>query len=388
MDERLSVAVVAVDKSVQRMLKNQLDQMNDVKLASVFSNIDEGFKAMKTTKPDILIQELPEDSSQTLNWIQRIKRECPDTAIFVSSAVKTPELIISAMRAGAQEFLRHPIDLDELKKAVEKVLITKEQIKAQAPERGRIISVFSKKGGLGVTTLAVNLAVALSETAKNKAALIDLDLQLGDVTSFLNLSADYNILDALNEDGGVDPVKLQSCLTRHESGVFVLSEPKNPAESENVSSSQINQILQHLKSMFSYVILDTPHTFDSKTLEAFELSDNIIVVMVPNISSVQATKKTLGVFRDLGYVRDKVRVTVNRSSKKDPIKVDEIEKTLHYPVSWVIPNNYPKVIDAINSGVPLVNHKGGSNVSKSILDLAKDLPEWSRSFYVELEEKE
>jgi pilus assembly protein CpaE len=383
MAEKLSVMVVDADKSVRKMLRNQLSQMPNVELAFEWKQIEPAFEALQRAKPDILILELPKESDDALRWIERIRLDLPEIVIFVSSSVKTPESIISAMRAGAQEFLSRPIQPDELRQAIKKVLITKEQVRAQTPERGRIISVFSKKGGLGVTTLAVNLAVALSETTKKKAALIDLDLQLGDVSSFLNLSADYNILDACNEDGGVDPVKLQSCMTHHESGVFVLSEPKNPAESENVSSSQMNQILRHLRSMFSYVILDTPHTFDSRSLEAFELADNIIVVMVPNISSIRATKKALGVFRDLGYARDKVRVIVNRASKRDRIKAGEIEQTLHYPVSWVIPNNYPVVIDAINSGIPLVNHKGGSNVAKSILGLANDIPEWSRSFYVE-----
>jgi len=386
MPEKLSVMVVDADKSVRKMLRNQLSQMANVELAFEWKQIEPAFEALQRAKPDILILELPKEYDDALRWIERIRLDLPGIAIFVSSPVKTPESIISAMRAGAQEFLSRPIQPDELKQAIKKVLITKEQVRAQTPERGRIISVFSKKGGLGVTTLAVNLAVALSETTKKKAALIDLDLQLGDVSSFLNLSADYNILDACNEDGGVDPVKLQSCMTRHESGVFVLSEPKNPAESENVSSSQMNQILRHLRSMFSYVILDTPHTFDSRSLEAFELADNVIVVMVPNISSIRATKRALGVFRDLGYARDKVRVIVNRASKRDRIKASEIEQTLHYPVSWVIPNNYPVVIDAINSGIPLVNHKGGSNVAKSILGLANDIPEWSRSFYVEVKD--
>jgi pilus assembly protein CpaE len=388
MPEKLSVMVVDADKSVRRVLRNQLSQMANVELAFEWKQIEPAFEALQRTRPDILILELPEEYESALRWIERIRLDSPEIAIFVSSPVKTPESIISAMRAGAQEFFSRPIQPDELKQAIKKVLITKEQVRTHTPERGTIISVFSKKGGLGVTTLAVNLAVALSETTKKKAALIDLDLQLGDVTSFLNLSADYNMLDACNDDGGVDPVKLQSCMTRHESGVFVLSEPKNPAESENVSSSQINQILQNLRSMFSYVILDTPHTFDSRTLQAFELADIVIVVMVPNISSIRATKKTLGAFRDLSYARDKVKVIVNRASKRDRIKASEIEETLHYPVSWVIPNNYPVVIDAINSGVPLVNHKGGSNVAKSILDLANDIPEWSRSFYVKLTEKD
>jgi pilus assembly protein CpaE len=384
MAQKLSVVVVGSDKSVRKKLRDQLDQMSNVEVRSAVRSLDEALGAVRSSKPDILILELAEEPDQTLKWMEQVKMQFPHMAIFVSSANKAPDLVISAMRAGAQEFLGRPTVTNEIMQAIDKVLKTKVQTKAGAPARGKIISVFSKKGGLGVTTLAVNLGLALSRVAENKAALIDLDLQLGDVTSFLNLSAEYNILDALNEDGGVDAVKLQSCMTHHESGVFVLSEPKDPSDSDNVSSSQVNQLLRHLRSTFSYVVVDTPHTFDSKNLEVFELSDHIIVVVVPNISSLRATKKTLGVFKQLGYPRDKVRVVANRVGKKDSIKVSDIEKTLSCPVSWVLPNNFPVAIDAINSGIPLVNHKGNSNVAKSILELANDIPRWSRSLYVEI----
>lgn len=384
----LSVVIVDSDDSIRKGLKDLIEKIKEVDLVSETKKIDEGYEAVQNTSPDILILELPKELDKTLRWTQKVKLEFPDVTIFVSSKSRNPELIISAMRAGAQEFLNRPIDSKELKEAIEKVLKIKEQRKAHIPETGRIISVFSKKGGLGVTTIAINLGIALSQVTKRKAALIDLDLQLGDVTSFLNLSPEYNILDTCNSDDQVDVGKLQSCMTRHESGVFVLAEPDNPADSENISPSQINQILGHLKSMFSYVIVDAPHSFDSKTLQAFELSDYIMVVTTPSISSIRATKKALKVFRDLGYGPNKVKVIVNRSSKKDQIKPDEIHKTLNYPVSWIIPNNYKVVIEAINSGVPLVDHKGSSNVAKSILDLASDMTKWSRSFYLEVEEKD
>jgi pilus assembly protein CpaE len=381
---KLTVVVIDTEKSSRKTLRDLLGQQGNLEVACVAKGQEEAFPAIRASKPHVLILGLPKDSDKTLKWIERMKLEFPDMSIFVSSADKSPDLVISAMRAGVQEFLSRPVNSDELKKAINKVFKTREQARVQAPARGKVISVFSKKGGLGVTTLAVNLSSALAGVAENKAALIDLDLQLGDVTSFLNLSPDYNILDVLNEDGGVDAVKLQSCMTRHESGVFVLPEPKNPADSDNVSSSQINQIVRHLSSTFSYVVVDTPHNFDSKTLEVFELSDHIIMVVVPNFSAVRAAKRTLGVFKQLGYPRDKVRVVVNRVGKKDSVKVEDVEKTLRYPVSWVVPNNYPVAIDAVNSGIPLVNHKAETNVAKSILELANDIPEWSRSLYVEL----
>ncbi|MGB2697389.1 MAG: AAA family ATPase [Candidatus Zixiibacteriota bacterium] len=382
MAERLFVLVIDSDNSNRELLKKNLDQIEDVELASEVKSLDESSKAVRETTPDIVILELTKDSRKTLEWIQRTKLEFPEINIFVASDEKTSELIISEMRAGAQEFLSRPIDAKELKEAIHKVFKIKEQLKAHTPESGRIISVFSKKGGLGVTTIAVNLGIALSQVTKKKATLIDLDLQLGDVTNFLNLSPEYNILDACNPNDEVDGVKLQSCMTRHKSGIFVLAEPKNPLHSNNISSSQINQILGHLQSMFSYVIVDTPHMLDSKTLEAFELSDHILVVTVPNIPSVRATKKTLAALRDMGYGPDKVKVIVNRTSKRDKITTDEISKALHYPVSWNIPNNYKDAIESVDSGVPLVHNKGGSNVAKSILGLAEDITKWRRSAFI------
>jgi pilus assembly protein CpaE len=236
-----------------------------------------------------------------------------------------------------------------------------------------VITVFSKRGGLGVTTLAVNLGIAFSEVANQRTALVDLDLQLGDITSFLDLSPNYDILDACGEGPEVDAVKLQSCMTPHKSGVVVLAEPRSPDDFAEVNGHKVNQILEHLGSMYRYVVVDASHSFNDSTYSAFEKSDNILTVTVSTVSSIRATKRSLDLFRSLGYGPDKVHIVVNRVSKADTIQVSEIEKTLDYPVSWTIPNNYKVVIDAINSGVPLLNGKRPSNVGKGIMQLAEAL---------------
>jgi pilus assembly protein CpaE len=387
MAEKLSTIVLCASKSVRKQLKSQLAQMEQLELGPMLRDPGQVLELVRSSRADILILDIPENSKELLKLIEQVKSEHPQMAVFVTSAAKNPDLVISAMRAGAQEFLSQPILTTELTQALERVQKSRQQVKTEAPKaRGKIISVFSKKGGQGVTSLAVNLAAALSYQSEKKAALIDLDLQLGDVTSFLNLSPEYTILDCLDKNGEADPVKIQSCLTRHESGVYVLPEPRNPIDSENVSAAQIVQILKHLRSMFSYVVVDTPHSFDSRNLAAFELSDQILVVMVPNISSLRAAKKTLGALSDSGFDESKVRLILNRSGKRDQLGTHEIEQTLHYPISWVIPNNYPVALEAINTGIPLVNHDGRSNVAKSIQGLADDLPKLSRTMYIELDE--
>ena len=157
MPEKLSVVLVDADKSVRKTLRNLLDQQGNLEVACVAKGQEEALPAIKASRPDVLILELPKDSDKTFKWIERMKLELPHMSIFVCSADKSPDLVISAMRAGVQEFLSRPVNSDELKKAINKVFKTKEQARAQAPTRGKVISVFSKKGGLGVTTLAVNL---------------------------------------------------------------------------------------------------------------------------------------------------------------------------------------------------------------------------------------
>ncbi len=376
MPEKLTVATIDADEELRALLRGNPDQLE---LVAEARDREDWHNTIAKSNPDILMAEINPmgDYGKTLKVIEKVKIEFPELAVFMTSASKSPDLIISAMRTGAQEFLSKPFNTAEFNRALDRVRRKKEQARARHSHAGRVITVFSKKGGVGVTTLAVNLAVALSQVSGKKVAILDLDLQLGDVSSFLDLSPRYNIIDACGRDGGVDDSKLQSCMAHHPSGVFVLAEPEHPAESDDISSAQVSQILSHLRATYPYVIIDTSHFFDQRILGALEMSDNIILTVVPNIASVRAGKKVLDLFKELGYGQEKVKVVVNRVSKHDSIKTDNIQKVFDYPICWNVPNNYPAVIDSINSGIPLIGQKRLSNVGKSILDLAGTVVNWN-----------
>ncbi|MCK4857703.1 MAG: AAA family ATPase [candidate division Zixibacteria bacterium] len=376
----LSIMIVDADRSQRLLLRRHLDTIDGIEIAAEQGNINECLQSADANPPDVLIVELDTSNNldKTLEAVGSLKLTHPTIAVFVNSTSNTPELIMSAMRAGAQEFLRRPVELDKLRKALEKVRILTTHTKAKTATRGKVVSVFSKRGGLGVTTLAVNLGIALSEVSEQRTALIDLDLQLGDITSFLNLTPEYDILDACGDGEEVDEMQLQSCMTLHGSGVAVLAEPGNPDASAEVSGRQVTEILDHLRSMYGYVVVDASHSFSDSTYSAFEQSDNILIVTVSTVSSIRATKKSLELFRSLGYGPDKVQIVVNRVSKADGIRVNQIEKTLDYPVFWTIPNNYRAVVDAINSGIPLVNGKRPADVGKSVIRLAEALMNGNR----------
>ena len=368
MSEMLSIMIVSSESETAGVFK----RLSEVEVSSANIHDDGWADALRKQAPDVLVVELSpkSDMAAALGRIERLKSEFPDLSIFTQSSSKAPELIIASMRAGAQEFFTRPINEHELSQAIERARRRKDQVTGRG-RTGKLITVFSKVGGTGVTTLAVNLGIALAQVSTKRAALLELNLQHGDAASFLNLSPRYSIIDTCESGDQVSSDKLQSCMTHHEAGLSVLSEPPHPAASDEVSANQVQQVLLHLRSMYPYVVVDTPHVFEPRSMAAMDLSDMVIVVIVATVTSIRATKKVLGLFRELGYSPDKVRLVVNRVGRADRINPQELRETLNYPTFWTIPNNYRAAIDAINSGVPLTAHKRLSNVAKSIIEMAE-----------------
>ncbi len=379
MQRKLAVMKVDIGKALDEELSSQFEQMEYVEVVPEVQALENAHEAVSDVRPDVLLIELNStgDPKAKLKWAETIKLEFPDTAIFVSSEDNSPELLMSAMRAGVQEFLRKPVETDRFIEAFERVRrIRLGHDRQRRDESGSIMSLFSIKGGVGVTTLSVNIGVAMSRLTGKKAAIVDLDLQMGDVANYLDLTPTYNILDACGDSDSVDATQLQGCMTFHDSNVFVLAEPKGLVNSNTIKESQVDQILRHLKSMYSFVIVDTPHVLDHKTLAAFGISDYVVLVAVASISSIRATRKSLDFLRSQGYDTEKLKILINRSSKKDDIKPSEIESALDYPVTWTVPNNYRDVIESINSGIPLAGQKRLSNVGKSIEKLTTEVQNW------------
>jgi pilus assembly protein CpaE len=379
MQRKLAVMKIDVGKALDEELSSQFEKMEYIKVVPEVQALENAYEAVSDVRPDILVIELNStgEPNAKLKWVETTKLEFPDTTIFVSSEDNSPELLMSAMRAGVQEFLKKPVEADRLIEAFERVRrIRLGHDRLRREESGSIMSLFSIKGGVGVTTLSVNIGVAMSRLTGKEAAIVDLDLQLGDVANYLDLAPTYNILDACGDDDFVDATQLQGCMTHHDSNVFVLAEPKRLVDSNTIKESQVDQILRHLKSMYSFVIVDTPHVLDHKTLAAFSNSDYIVLVAVASISSIRATRKSLDFLRTQGYGTEKLKILINRACKKDDIKSSEIESALDYPVTWTVPNNYRDVIESINSGVPLAGQKRLSNVGKSIKKLTNEVQNW------------
>jgi pilus assembly protein CpaE len=379
MQRELAVMMVDVGEELCEELSRKFERLDFAELLPEVQSPDNAHEAISETEADVLVIELDSsgDTNAKLKWVETVKMTFPELAVFVSSTDSSPKLLMAAMRAGVQEFLSRPLDDNQFVEAFERVhRMRLDNDKHRGRRAGSVVSFFSIKGGMGVTTLSVNTGVALSTLTEQEAAIVDLDFQLGDVANYLDLKPDYNILDACNNGRPVDARQLQSCMTRYDSNLFVLAEPERLADSAAVERSDVEQILKYLKSMYSFVIVDAPHALDERTLGALGASDHIVLVAVADISSIRATQKSLDFFRSLGCGPGRVKLLINRVSKKDEIKQSEIEATLGYPVTWTVPNDYKDVIESINSGIPLAGRKRLSGVGKSIQKLAADVQNW------------
>jgi len=369
--ERLiNVVVVDRDGNSRESIKASLTQMG-VRVSGESENLASGVGLIKGLCPDILVLELPSRPEPTLELIHRLKNDLPEMGIILTSQDASPDLILRSMRVGAQEFLARPLNIPELAEAVRRLAGRAQSARTERTP-GKIIAVFSNKGGVGVTSLATNLAVSFAKNAKMSTALVDLNMQMAEVGLHLDITPTYTIADALGT-GNLDESRLKGLLTEHGSGVQLLSTPEDPVEGEMISPGLLLEVFILLRGMFDVVIVDAGHAFDSRVLEVLGLADTILVVAGLDVPTVRNTRRCLTLFAQLGFTQDKVRLVLNRDTKKSKVTLEDLEETAGCPVFWQLPSDYKSLIDAIDSGVPAILQNPKSKIAKSIEDLTYEL---------------
>ena len=276
--------------------------------------------------------------------------------------------MIQLIRAGALEFLSRPVEREEVLAALDKVLRLR-RTAAPAKQAGRIVSVFSGKGGLGVTTMAVNLAVCLAEQDPGRVVLMDLDTRQSDLATHLNVRSTYSTLDALENLERLDESFLQGLLVRHASGLLVLPGPSR-VEHTQLGGEQVRAGLEIVRSHFAQVVLDLRHELDAGTIAALEASDTILLLTSLDVSSLRSAAAEIAALRHLGLDLQKVQVVVMREGTGADVTVKHARETLGLPVAWKTPSEYPTVIAAINSGQAVVTASPRSKIAKNMRQLA------------------
>jgi pilus assembly protein CpaE len=342
-----------------------------------------GYELIRQNRPNVVFVDLRSNDDSTewpqksLELIQRVSTYFKNTIIIASGpADPSMDLLMACMQAGAREYLKRPLQATDITEVLQKIQAALISDTDDGDRTGRIFTVFSNKGGLGKTSVAVNLALALSQETGSKVALVDLNLQLGDITTFLDITPKQTIVDITKNISRVDEAYLESSLARYEyngAQLYVLADPLHVEDAEEVTSDQINTVLTVLKATFPYVVIDTTTSFDAKTLTALDLADQILLVSMVNLPCIRSSQRVLSLFERLGYDQQKVQLVINRYVDNDEITVEDMEDTLEYPVYWKIPNNYNAVMTSINRGVPIQALPNSATLQHSFSQLARKL---------------
>lgn len=318
----------------------------------------------------ILLADLSTYKQQKLELILKVTKECKSCKVLALSDNPSVDLIIEIMRAGAKEFVPIPIIKSEFFESVNKLL--SEFNETKKTNNCKIISVFSNKGGIGKTSLATNLALELSKITKENIALIDLNFQMGDITTFLDLKPSFNISYMLENLDKINETFLLSTLERYKkTSLYVLADPPYFKQADNIQPRQITKLFNTLKETFSYIIVDAEASFEGKNIAALDNSDLVLLVSVANLPALRNTQRCLELFEKLGYDKEKVKIIINRYMENDEIKEADVEKVLSKKIYWKIPNNYFAIMTAINKGIPVSEINDSTNIACSYKDLAQ-----------------
>ncbi len=376
MTSTLRTIIVGGDAESAALLKGVLTATPATVVVGEFKALSQAVHEGPARKPDLVIVELADDGATgpdgpPARVVEAVARAFPDATVFATGSSVSADFVIQAIRAGAVEFLRRPVQLADVGAALEKLLRLRRG--SQPPARaGKITSVFSTKGGLGVTTLATNLAVCLSERSPGGTILVDLDTRQSDIATFLNLRHTYSVLDAIENIERLDESLLHGLLVKHASGLLVLPGPTR-IERSQLPADRVQAALEIIRSHFGHVVLDLRHDFDPGTIAALEASDTILFLTSLTVSALRSGSAGLAALRHLGLNLQRLKIIVMRDGTGEDVTLKHAQEALGLPIYWRTPSDYSTVVSSINTGQPVVTAAPRSKIAKNLRELSGGL---------------
>lgn len=375
MSEVLNVSIIDAEENSRSILKQYLLESEGVCVVSEFDNYEQGFASLNKYDNGIVFVDVNQDLEKVLTLIKSTKSNNANLVFVAVFNQATTESIIKVMRAGAKEFITKPLIKTEFFTLINS--LKSELLSEEKNDTCKIISTFSNKGGIGKTSIAVNLATELAQMSKEKVALIDLNLQLGDVATFLDMTPTFAMDYIADNIDRLDDEELLKSLTRYKNtSLYVIADPLNIDKSKEITAEQIKSILDSLKKVFSYIVIDIGTNIDLKTITALDNSDLILLIAIVNLPAIRSTQRCMELFDKLGYSSEKIKLVLNRYMENDDIKTSDIEEVVNQKVYWKIPNNYLTMMSAINKGVPVNEINSESNIAGNFKEFASRVSDY------------
>lgn len=358
-------------------------------------NADAGIEEVRRLLPDVVLMDINMPGRDGIKATEILVAEPPHAAVVLMSVQEDREYLRRAMQAGAREFLVKPFSADELVGALRRVhqleLVKRRQQEPdpalgeegdggdpdalEQPERrpGAIHLVFSGKGGVGKSMLAINLAATLVRATAGQVALIDFDLQFGDVGVLLGLDSSRNIFQVVEAYPNIDPDFINALMPEAPGGFRVLLCPQSPEYADLVSAEHARAILGILQESYDHIVVDTSSHLGEVTLEAIERSDNILVLVDLSLPAVKEAKLALRVFQRLNIPPARIKVVLNRSDSNSGLSVGQVESSLESRVLVRLPSDGKSMVKSVQRAEPFVKLFPESDISQRLRELVGSL---------------
>ena len=369
-------ALVALDAGVDEgAVREVLMETHGVEIAAVLAGLEQSWTALGEHPSDVVIVACPPESEQALWFVREATRRYPDRPIVVLSTTSANGFVQHAFESGADDLVMSSESDDaqtvagQLRFAVEKAVARRTGGAAGATAQASLICVLGPKGGIGKTLTSANLAVGLA-LAGRKVAIVDLDLQFGDVGLSLGLTPARTIFDLVKSGGSLDSDKVEAYLTPHSSGARVLMAPVRPDQASSVTIEFLRELYPLLRASNDFVIVDTPPGFSPEVIASIDSSTHICMVGMLDSLSLKNTKLGLETLELMGYKRDRIRVVLNRADTNVGVTQDDVTAVVGRAPDVLVPS-HRDVARSVNEGTPIVQGKPRTDAAQAFRTLAE-----------------
>jgi len=391
--DKIRVLIVDDVSETRENVKKLLQFEADVEVIGIARTGKEAIQISQELNPDVVLMDINMPDMDGIVATEAIRANQQAVQVIILSVQNDQNYMRRAMLAGARDFLTKPPMGDELISAIRRAgeMAVSEKEKAARVQaapvagsiggintvyggpRGKIVSVYSPKGGTGCTTLAVNLALALNGP-DTKVALVDGNLQFGDVAVFINEQGKNTVLDLAPRADELDADIVEEVMVKHSAtNLHILAAPNRPEYAEKISSGQFSKLLEYLTHLYAYIIVDTSPTLTDVTLATIDVSDIVVLVTSQDIPSIKNCRLFLDLLSNLGINRERVMFIMNRFDKKSNITPDRVAENLKQEISLTIPLDDATAVRAVNRGVPFVMDNKNQPVARGVFALAEGI---------------
>lgn len=384
--DKIKILLVEQDDERRKEIVRMLQNVEYLSMTGLANTLEEAERILENKTIDVVLIDSKADGNG-YDISEKLYSQYSEAAIIMLEDELHEDTLRKAVFSGAKDVLIHPLIPSKMVDAIYKAnqhqkesLLSRKDSTPKIRRKnglGQVYAVFGTKGGVGKTLIAINLAVGIAKMTGKKVALIDLDLEFGDIALSLNVSPKFTIADIVDDIRNIDQDLIESYMIAHDSGIKILPSHSRPMMNDFMNAEDIDIILRTLQSTFDFVVIDMPSRFVDIIQPAFAIADKLLIVTTPDVSSLRNTKTALITLNELNYPKSKIKIILNKVNKRDTIKKKDVETTLNADVIGSIICESRIVSESLNTGQPIMASKSSRTINKDFLNLVKRLTDSS-----------